>query len=173
MTDPEPALLSADAIRVMEEHAKSLDRSLSSLAVLALIGHIERLQGAIRAHRDARGDDRCWRDDEDLYRVLPEGYIPPVRDTAVELDNCRRFIASRQNPATVYVSPEREIEHLRALVGQPAELKIVLDAAQRLHDDHRAWRSDGGAAYFNANLERSENRHKLAEAIHTLRAAGC
>jgi hypothetical protein len=73
-----------------------------------------RLQDAIRRHRDQRGDDRCWMDDEELYAVLPEGYTPPARDTAVELKNCERFIASRRNPTTEYVSPEREIEQLRA-----------------------------------------------------------
>lgn len=75
---------------------------------------IEHLEAAIRTHRDARGDDRCWRDDEDLYKVLPEGYTPPVRDTSVELDLCRQYIACRQNPATIYTSPQREIEKLTA-----------------------------------------------------------
>jgi len=70
------------------------------------------LQHAIRTHRDARGDDRCWMDDEDLYRLLPEGYTPPTRDAAVELDACKRFIACRHNPATHYHSPQREIERL-------------------------------------------------------------
>lgn len=76
------------------------------------------LQAAIRKHRDQHGDDRCWRDDEELYSVLPEGYTPRARDTAVELKNCERFIANRQNPKTEYVSPEREIERLKALVGE-------------------------------------------------------
>lgn len=71
---------------------------------------IEVLEAAIRAHRDVRGDDRCWRDDEALYGVLPEGYTPPERDTAVELENCKRYIATRQHPQTEYVSPERAIE---------------------------------------------------------------
>jgi hypothetical protein len=73
---------------------------------------IERLRAAIRKHRDQRGDDRCWMDDEELYKVLPEGYVPPERDTSVELEHCRRFIACRRNPATAYVSPERRIEEL-------------------------------------------------------------
>lgn len=76
------------------------------------------LQTAIRKHRDFRGDSRCWMDDEELYAVLPEGYTPPERDSAVELKNCERFIASRQNPKTEYVSPEREIERLKKLVGE-------------------------------------------------------
>jgi hypothetical protein len=75
------------------------------------------LQAAIRKHRDERGDDRCWLDDEELYKVLPEGYTPPPRDTAVELANCERFIACRHNPATEYVSPQREIDRLRKLVA--------------------------------------------------------
>lgn len=75
---------------------------------------VEQLETAIRAHRDARGDDRCWRDDEALYELLPEGYTAPPRDSAVELENCRRFIASRQHPHTEYISPEREIEQLKA-----------------------------------------------------------
>ncbi len=76
-----------------------------------------RLLAAIRKHRDQRGDDRCWMDDEELYAILPEGYNPPKRDTAVELANCERFIASRRHPRTEYVSPEREIVRLRAQVA--------------------------------------------------------
>jgi hypothetical protein len=78
--------------------------------------YIDKLERAIREHRDQRGDDRCWRDDEELYEVLPEGYEVPTRDTAVELSLCERFIKNRQNPKTEYVSPEREIERLRVLI---------------------------------------------------------
>ena len=77
----------------------------------------ERLLASIRKHRDQRGDDRCWMDDEELYRTLPEGFVPPVRDSSVELKNCERFIARRHNPATEYVSPEREIERLRTIIA--------------------------------------------------------
>jgi hypothetical protein len=77
-----------------------------------LKGKCRNLEAAIRKHRDERGDDRCWKDDEELYQVLSEGYTPPERDTAVELHNCEKFIACRQNPATVYVSPQRRIEEL-------------------------------------------------------------
>lgn len=28
------------------------------------------LESAIRKHRDQRGDDRCWLDDEELYKTL-------------------------------------------------------------------------------------------------------
>lgn len=84
---------------------------------LKLAAEIEKLRVAIRKHRDQRGDDRCWLDDEELYKVLPEGYTPPERDTSVELHNCEQFIACRHNPATVYVSPEIEIARLREEVA--------------------------------------------------------
>lgn len=86
------------------------------------------LTAAIRRHRDARGDDRCWMDDETLYGVLPEGYTPPARDSAVELARCQQFIASRQNPATIYVSPEREIEILRAGLARILALGPLAEA---------------------------------------------
>jgi hypothetical protein len=85
-------------------------------------------EAAIRKHRDQRGDDRCWMDDEELYKALPEGYTPPERDTAVELRNCEIFLACRKNPATTYVSPQREIEALHAKLDKAKEaLQLGLD----------------------------------------------
>lgn len=80
---------------------------------LCLRAEVERLRDAVRLHRDQRGDDRCWLDDETLYAILPEGYTPPTRDTRVELALCEKYIACRHNPGTEYVSPQREIERLR------------------------------------------------------------
>lgn len=92
----------------------------------------ERLAQAIREHRDARGDDRCWLDDETLYASLPEGFKPPERDASVELNLCRRYIESRHNPATVYVSPQREIESLTAALAQAREQRdaVLRDVAK-------------------------------------------
>ncbi len=75
---------------------------------------IEKYQTAIRKHRDQKGDNRCWMDDEELYSVLPEGYIRPERDSCVELELCKKFIATRHNPNISYVSPEIEIEKLKS-----------------------------------------------------------
>ena len=82
---------------------------------------LQNLRDAVRAHRDARGDDRCWLDDEELYKMLPEGYTPPARDTSVELDLCRKFILNRRHPKTTYISPEREIERLKKLLDGTAQ----------------------------------------------------
>ena len=77
---------------------------------------VAELEAAIRRHRDQRGDDRCWMDDSWLYAILPEGYSPPAIDSAVELENCKRFIECRRNPATTYVSPQRRIDELEAVL---------------------------------------------------------
>jgi len=79
-----------------------------------LADYISTLENAIRNHRDQRGDDRCWQDDETLYSVLPEGYTPPARDSEVELGLCQKFIDTRHNPRTTYISPQRRIEELEA-----------------------------------------------------------
>lgn len=78
---------------------------------------VRELEDGIRKHRDQRGDDRCWLDDEELYRLLPEGYTPSVRDSSVELEMCKKYIACRHNPNTEYVSPQRRIEELEAEIA--------------------------------------------------------
>src|SRR3954468_1623714 len=76
------------------------------------LAEVERLRAGIRDCRDQRGDDRCWRDLEKLYQLLPEGYTPPERDTKVELKRCEKYIEACNHPGTVYVSPQREIDRL-------------------------------------------------------------
>jgi hypothetical protein len=100
---------------------------MAEKSYLDAVTTLTNLQDAVRTHRDARGDDRCWKDDEDLYACLPEGFTPPERDSLVELANCERYIASRQHPATIYVSPEREIEQLRARVDNLTDKAIRFD----------------------------------------------
>ena len=82
-------------------------------SIFVLKQRVKRYEEAIRKHKDQKGDDRCWMDDEELYSVLPEGYIRPERDSCVELELCKKFIKSRHNPNIEYVSPEREIEKLK------------------------------------------------------------
>lgn len=106
----------------------------------------ETFKAAIRKHRDERGDDRCWLDDEALYKSLPEGYTPPVREVAVELAFCERFIRCRRNPGTEYVSPQRRIEELEAaLKASEAEQARML-------------------LYYEEQLERFREREKLLAA---------
>lgn len=111
----------SDLLRIAEDLRLTVPKSSKRKDAMLARGYITLLE-AIRTHRDTRGDDRCW-DDEELYKVLSEGYTPPARDTTVELERCEQFIASRQHPATVYVSPEREIEQLKE---ENNALKILL-----------------------------------------------
>ncbi len=76
-----------------------------------LEAEIERLRAGIRKHMNTRGDDRCYQDDHDLYLLLPEGDTRPVREVAVTLENCQRYIECRQQ-GREYVSPQRRIEEL-------------------------------------------------------------
>lgn len=112
----------------MESVANAQFIAACSEDVPALIAEVELLQAAIRTHRDQRGDDRCWLDDDTLYAVLPEGYTPPARDACVELADCEKFIATRHNPGTTYVSPQRRIEELET---ETKQLKALLALAYR------------------------------------------
>lgn len=53
----------------------------------------ERLRQAIRKHRDARGNDRCWQNDIELYKELgedlPDGPELPPREAF--LNNCSSY----------------------------------------------------------------------------------
>ena len=96
--------------------ASNMDKLVLELAFIGSENRVSELEEGVRAHRDQKGDDRCWMDDETLYRLLPEGYDPPARDSRVELAMCEKFIACRHNPGTEYVSPQRRIEELEAEV---------------------------------------------------------
>lgn len=61
---------------------------------------VEELEDAIRKHRDQKGDDRCWMDDQELYAVLRDGVVadqrlPPEKEM---LENCKRYIKLRRHP---------------------------------------------------------------------------
>lgn len=60
---------------------------------------IAELEAAIRNHRDQRGDDRCWIDDQELYQVLGDVKANTALPTKeVFMENCARFHATRQAP---------------------------------------------------------------------------
>jgi len=99
-------------------------------AICAL--EIHRLQEGIRKIRDTRGDDRCWKDYETLFAMLPEGYASPARDTEVELENCRQYIRACRDPSVTYVSPQREIERLQQFVALVADMRAAQQAFFRV-----------------------------------------
>ncbi len=80
------------------------DKDIYEMNVHAMASEIRRLRMAIRNHRDQRGDDRCWMDDNELYAVLPEGVNAEFQlpEKRTFLGNCARhcekFWENRQPP---------------------------------------------------------------------------
>lgn len=74
------------------------DKELNEVSRDELISEIYRLRKGIRYHRDEKGDDRCWLDDQKLYELLPETgnkdfTLPPKEKF---LQSCNRFWECRQ-----------------------------------------------------------------------------
>lgn len=64
-----------------------------------------KLRTTIREHRDMRGDDRCWKDDDLLYQTLPEGsfclkeFTPEEKE--ILMARCSRYWDTRRYPANL------------------------------------------------------------------------
>ncbi|HEU4402033.1 MAG TPA: hypothetical protein VFT43_07995 [Candidatus Polarisedimenticolia bacterium] len=75
-----------------------MDEDLETLSPEQLAGEVLRLRQGIRQHRDERGDDRCWLDDQRLYSLLPDkkAAITTLPPKDVFLKSCERFWKTRQ-----------------------------------------------------------------------------
>lgn len=60
------------------------------------------LRIAVKEHRDARGDDRCWLDDIELYRALGEEVPKPMMlalpNREAFFTRCTEYYKNRQSP---------------------------------------------------------------------------
>lgn len=77
---------------------RELDRDLKKFTPGQLRQLIMKLRQAIRRHRDAKENARCWHNDLALYAALPE-QKPAGKMTGPEeelLRNCRRYIRRQQ-----------------------------------------------------------------------------
>jgi len=78
--------------------ARRQDPDMKVMAPGELRHEVMRLRQAIRKHRDAHGNARCWHNDLALYAVLPEekpaGRMDGPEDEL--LRNCRRYIRRQQ-----------------------------------------------------------------------------
>ena len=70
-----------------------IDTDILSMGHLRALREIMRLRGAIRKHRDAKGNARCWLNDTQLYRALPEKKSADsiVLSECTFLANCKRY----------------------------------------------------------------------------------
>ena len=76
----------------------TMDKDLTSMTRDRLEAEASRLRAGIRQHRDERGDDRCWLDDQRLYALLPEtvNAVTKLPPREVFLKSCERFWRTRQ-----------------------------------------------------------------------------
>lgn len=74
-----------------------IDKDLDRMNSIELRQEIIKLRNTIRRHRDAKGHDRCWLDDLELYQLLPEGreadFTLPKKDEF--LKNCEIYWKNR------------------------------------------------------------------------------
>lgn len=77
-----------------------MDEDVFGLSVHQLQDEVLKLRNGIRAHRDQKGDDNCWLDDQMyLYGLLPEkiGAEPELPNKDLMMLNCSRYYECRQN----------------------------------------------------------------------------
>jgi len=72
----------ADAIRLEQRMELAVKR-------------VAELEAAIRQHRDQRGDDRCWLDDLELYKLVGGGGDNSLPPKEKFLTNCARYYEAR------------------------------------------------------------------------------
>jgi len=111
-----------------------IDQDAEFMTRSELKDEIRRLRAGIRTHRDAKGHDRCWRDDiEVLYAMLPETTeadlrLPPQQEF---YKNCRLYWHERQNPM-----PEKIERFLWEIL-----VPTVMDSKPIRTRFHRVWDS--------------------------------
>ncbi len=114
---------------------------------------IIKLRNIIRYHRDQKGNDRCWLDDETLYEPLPEtadkAQALPTKE--VFMEKCARFHSKRQAPnQTKQISQEPKQptdQDIKEMTEDEQKKEIArLRQAIRLHrnigNNKRSWQDD-------------------------------
>ncbi len=96
---------------------------------------VKELEEAIRKHRDTEGEDRCWKTDDELYKVLPEGKNNAdtrIEEPLVMLNKCIRYIKCHTDPNNNnYRSHVDEIKQLREVIQT---LKMENDRLKKFHE---------------------------------------
>ncbi len=77
-----------------------LDSDIKQKSIGQLRAELQKVRGAIRKHKKADGNARCWHNDLDLYgRTLPEGKNGSGKmdiEKEMLLKNCGRYIDRQQ-----------------------------------------------------------------------------
>lgn len=119
----------------MSVFPKESDDLMLRMTIERQQARIDKLEAAIRQHRDQKADDRCWEDDQRLYEVLGEPFkvVNNVGDKVAMIKNCIRFIETRCVGGLwpTYVELEAQVNSLNKR-AQLAEEK--LETAQKAWD---------------------------------------
>lgn len=77
---------------------KRCDPDVKEMSLGQLRREVMKWRSAVRQHRNAEGNARCWHNDLALYALLPEGKPAGKMDLPerVLLRNCRRYIRRQQ-----------------------------------------------------------------------------
>jgi hypothetical protein len=126
---PEPEF-DEDLEEVLKEYENPSDLGLKDDYVYLLARDVQELRNAIRKHRDERGHDRCWLDDQELYKALPEGLqgdskLPPKEEF---IKNCHRYWEHRQDPSVAFIR-QRDVDEHRIL--QPMSTEDAVKIAKK------------------------------------------
>jgi hypothetical protein len=109
----------------------SKDSDLNQMDWQRLRDEVATLRQAIRYHRDQKGDERCYLDDDLLYERLPEGKTDVARVLPCNfLENCKQFFEARQNVpfksvAELYQGWDKDKPYL-----SPVKLKLIIEMLQ-------------------------------------------
>ncbi len=99
---------------------------------------------AIRQHRDARGDDRCWLDDYKIWALIPGSFPAPLEVPPMEeaMDMCRAFYKLRgsdtadETPADAVRDPQHWDEDIEKMSDEQLTEELVrIKTAVRRHRD--------------------------------------
>lgn len=76
------------------------EETFADIALVSALERIRQLENAVKKHRDQKGDDRCYLDDLELYKVLYDNVEPDLALPSKEvfLKNCERYFECRKNP---------------------------------------------------------------------------
>lgn len=89
----------ADSVANLEEQLRQARQIRNNVeeALRVRNKRVEVLEKAIRHHRDQRGHDRCWLNDQELYGVLPETVpsSPGLPPRGEFLAQCERYYAEQ------------------------------------------------------------------------------
>lgn len=100
---------------------------------------IVRLRTEIRSHRDQRGDDRCWLDDEKVWVLLPESFLrsTTLPEFSTMMAKCRAFYRYRGTRTTPIqdVQPAVGDDDLETMGEE--ELRHALNELQNAIRTHR------------------------------------